>query len=80
VPAGLLRSHRIAEKVWGRLVVHSGALGFSFEDERGIEVRVAATETVVIPPSRPHHLVIDQPVTFAVEFYRAAGDGRATGE
>ena len=33
VPAGLLRAHRVADGVWGRLVVHSGAVTFVFDDE-----------------------------------------------
>ncbi|MEO1064467.1 MAG: DUF1971 domain-containing protein [Actinomycetota bacterium] len=70
VPSGLLRSHRVADGVWGRLVVRSGALRFVFEDDDGREVRVAAGDHVVIPPGRPHHLVVDGTVTFVVEFHR----------
>ncbi|NNE11867.1 MAG: DUF1971 domain-containing protein, partial [Ilumatobacter sp.] len=33
VPSGLLREHRIAEGVWGRLVVRDGALTFVFDGE-----------------------------------------------
>lgn len=69
VPAGLLRAHRVAPNVWGRLVVHSGALDFAFEDVAAA-VEVRAGEHVVIPPERPHHLRIIGPVRFAVEFHR----------
>lgn len=31
VPAGLLAAHRVADGVWGRLVVQSGQLAFVFE-------------------------------------------------
>lgn len=76
VPAGLLRAHRVASGVWGRLVVHSGSLGFVFEDESDIVVAVGVGEHLVIPPDRPHHLELDGPVTFAVEFHhRRASDG-----
>lgn len=69
VPAGLLRAHQVAEGVWGRLVVHRGRLTFCFEDDDQRRI-VAAGESVVIPPQRPHHLELDGPVSFAVEFHR----------
>ncbi len=70
VPAGLLRAHRVAKGIWGRLVVHSGSVTFVFEDKADQPISVSAGEHVVIPPARPHHLELDQPSTFAVEFYR----------
>ena len=70
VPAGLLKAHRVAAGVWGRLVVHSGRLVFVFEDQPGRPIELAATETLVIPPATPHHLELDGPATFAVEFYK----------
>ncbi len=70
VPAGLLRAHRVADGVWGRLVVKSGALTFVFEDEPEAGRRVEAGGSLIIPPRRLHHLELDEPVTFAVEFHR----------
>jgi tellurite resistance-related uncharacterized protein len=72
VPAGLLGSHQVAEGVWGRLVVHSGSLVFHAEADAstGGSWRVASGDTVVIPPGRPHHLVLDEPAEFVVEFHR----------
>lgn len=72
-PAGLLREHRVADGVWARLLVHSGELTFVFADEPGRPVRVAASGAVVIPPGKLHHVEIDGPVTFALEFYREPG-------
>ncbi len=69
VPAGLLRSHRVAAGVWGRLVVHEGELDFRFDDQDEAQ-RVAADEWVVIPPERPHAVELTGPVRFAVEFHR----------
>jgi len=74
-PAGLLRAHRVAEGVWGRLVVYSGALTFTFDDtadgdDLAAPYTVAAGAAFVIPPLRPHHVGFDGPVTFAIEFYR----------
>ena len=68
-PAGFARAHRIAAGVWGRLVVRQGRLGFRFEDDEEV-LRVAAPGMVVIPPQRPHRLVLDEPVRFVVEFYQ----------
>ena len=73
VPKGLLRAHQVAEGVWGRLVVHSGEIVFVFEDQPDQPIVVAADETVVIPPRRLHHVEMDGPASFAVEFHRAAG-------
>lgn len=70
VPAGLLRAHRVAPEVWGRLVVRSGSLGFVFEDDPETVVDVPAGRSIVIPPDRPHHLELTGTVTFVVEFHR----------
>ncbi|MCC6438569.1 MAG: DUF1971 domain-containing protein [Acidimicrobiales bacterium] len=70
VPAGLLRAHRVADGVWGRLVVHTGSVTFVFDDEPDQPITVPAGGTVAIPPARQHHLVLDDPATFAVEFHR----------
>lgn len=70
VPAGLLRAHRVAEGVWGRLVVHTGQVDFVFEDTPDEPITVAADQSVVIPPQRRHHVELDGPATFAVEFHR----------
>jgi tellurite resistance-related uncharacterized protein len=74
-PAGLRRAHRVATGVWARLAVHSGELVFVFEDQPGHPYRVATGDTVAIPPGRRHHLEIDLPVTFSLEFYQ---EGAAT--
>ena len=68
VPAGLLRDHRIAAGVWGRLVVSSGRLRFGFDDDD--ESDITAGETVVIPPEQVHHVRVVGPVRFHVEFHR----------
>ena len=70
VPPGLLRAHRVGESVWGRLVVHTGSLTFVFDDAPHDPIEVRAGGTVAIPPGRQHHLVLDGPATFAVEFHR----------
>ena len=69
-PAGLRKAHRVADGVWGRLLVEQGSLGFVFEDTPDQVRTVSAGEHQLIPPSRLHHVVIDGPVRFAVEFHR----------
>ena len=69
VPRGLLRSHRVATGVWGRLVVRSGSLTFGFDDETDSERVIDAGASQVIPSARVHHVAIDGPVRFVVEFY-----------
>ena len=69
-PPGLRSAHEIAEGVWGPLVVHAGSIGFVFEDAVHDLRIVGAGDHQVIPPARPHHVVIDGPVRFTVEFHR----------
>jgi tellurite resistance-related uncharacterized protein len=71
VPVGLLRAHRVASGVWGRLVVYTGSVTFVFEDETGDPITVHAGDSVVIPPDRLHHVELYDPATFVVEFHRA---------
>ena len=71
VPAALLRAHRVAEGVWGRLVVIEGAVEFVFEDEPELRTRLTAGTSIAIPPKRPHRVVLVGPARFAVEFHRS---------
>jgi len=70
VPAGLLRAHRVADGVWGRLVVSQGAVGFVFEDEPDDVALIEAGGHVVIPPGLRHHVELVEPCAFVVEFHR----------
>ncbi|MFV0307812.1 MAG: DUF1971 domain-containing protein [Desertimonas sp.] len=78
VPAGLLRAHRVAEGVWGRLVVRAGVVTLVFEDDPNTSVVVAAGGRAVIAPGRPHHVEPDDDAVFAVEFHRHARPASAT--
>ena len=40
------------------------------DDESGAGSIITAGDTRVIPPARPHHLVVEGPVRFHVEFHR----------
>ena len=70
VPAGLLSAHRIADGVWGRLVVSAGELTLVFEDDPDGAHPLAAGDSAIIPPARPHHVVLDGRVEFSIEFHR----------
>lgn len=68
VPAGLLRNHRVAGGVWGRLVVLDGVLDFEFEGEP--PRHLTAGDVQVIPPKQPHRVAPVGAVRFVVEFHR----------
>ncbi len=70
VPAGLLRAHRVAGGVWGRLVCHEGSVRLVFEDDSGATVELTAGGSAAIPPSTPHHVELSADARFAVEFHR----------
>ena len=70
VPAGLRAAHRVADGVWGQVVVRSGSLQLVFEDQPDLPRTVSAGETQVLPPGARHHVELVGPVRFAVEFYR----------
>lgn len=69
VPRGLLSAHRVAAKVWGRLVVDGGCVGFRFEDE-GHTRHLTVGDSIVIDPDRPHHVELGRDARFHVEFHR----------
>ena len=79
-PAGLLKAHQVAEGVWARLVMHSGSAGFVFEDTPDELITAADGGNVVIPPQRLHHVVLGEPATFVVEFYRPSAEEEADRE
>jgi tellurite resistance-related uncharacterized protein len=78
VPAGLLRAHRVADGVWGRLVVHAGTVTFVFEDHPDRPIVAGPGVRIVIPPGRPHHVELGESTAFAVEFHRPADDPPTT--
>ena len=78
VPAGLLRAHRVADGVWGRLVVHAGTVTFVFEDDSANTHVLGAGESIVIPPARLHHVEPSPSAKFAVEFYRGPAGAVST--
>ena len=73
IPAGLRSGHRVADGVWGRLVVYSGEVDFCFDDEPKPR-RICSGEHQVIQPARVHHLAVVGPVRLAVVLHRPSAD------
>lgn len=69
VPAALLRAHRVAPGVWGRLRVMAGSVTFVLEDT-GESRRLGEGDDQVIEPDVAHHVELGSDAEFVVEFYR----------
>ena len=70
VPAGLLRNHTTAANVWGRIVVHEGSVRYVIEEPETEEHLLVPGVPGIVEPQVAHHLVIEGPVRFCVEFHR----------
>lgn len=70
VPLGLQRNHTTAAKVWGRIVVHEGSLRYVIEGQEMEDHLLVPGTPGIVEPQVPHHVAIDGPVRFCVEFYR----------
>ncbi len=70
-PAGLLRSHRVAEGAWAVVRVLTGTVHFAFEDatEQGT-FELTAGAQLVVPPGRPHHVEPVPGCEFEIDFHR----------
>ncbi len=70
LPAGLLRTHRLAEGVWGQLRLEAGRAVFVWEDGSGEREDLAAPAELVVPPQVPHHLEVEGDFSIALTFHR----------
>lgn len=74
MPAGLRRTHRIADGVWGVLRVRAGSLVFVDEDTVPVgsegAVTLVAGDSLVISPGVAHHVEPDPDARFTIEFHR----------
>ena len=68
LPAGLRRSHRVAEHTWACLRVLSGRLRLSLETDPPLELELEAPAAQPIPPTVTHSVTPDGPVGVAVDF------------
>ncbi|MFC5460363.1 DUF1971 domain-containing protein [Massilia niabensis] len=71
VPAGLQRNHTTAAGVWGRIVVHEGSLRYVIEEPEFEEHLLGPGNAGIVEPQVAHHVAIDGPVRFCVEFHRS---------
>ncbi len=71
VPKGFTKEHSTSKGVWALLHVRTGSLQFMI-DENGQEAVYKITPDVprVIVEEQPHHIIIDGPVSFQLEFFR----------
>ena len=69
LPDALQREHALGDGRWGVLRVFEGNLVY-VDLAGGNERLVAAPDTVVIAPRRPHKVVVSGPVRCRIDFYR----------
>jgi tellurite resistance-related uncharacterized protein len=70
LPAGLLRTHDLAEGVWGLVELHSGRIVFVWEDGSGDRIELEAPARIIVPPQIPHHLEADGDFRLTITFHR----------
>ena len=71
VPKGFTKEHSTSKGVWALLHVRTGYLKFKL-DEDGQETvyKITPDAPRVIVEEQPHHIIIDGPVSFQLEFFR----------
>lgn len=70
VPRGLQRNHSTAPDVWGRIVVLEGSLRYVIEQPELEQHLLTPGAPGIVEPKILHHVVVDAPVRFCVEFHR----------
>jgi tellurite resistance-related uncharacterized protein len=68
VPAGLLRSHRLAEGTWGRIRLADGRLRFSARTQPRYERVLGRGDDQGVPPGLDHWVEPLGSVRFAIDF------------
>ena len=68
LPAGLRRTHRVAERTWARLRVLEGVVRLTMATAPPIDVVLRAGEEHHIPPGVDHILDLQGPFRLAVDF------------
>lgn len=77
IPAGLLRRHDLKPDVWGMVTVETGAIRFCWDDEQGGGRLLVAGDTMLVPPTVPHHLEVDGKVGIRIAFWAPPAHGVA---
>lgn len=70
VPAGLISDHSTKTGTWATITVLEGELIYKIMEPAVESHRLSPGTVGVIEPTIRHHLEIDGPVRFLVEFYR----------
>jgi tellurite resistance-related uncharacterized protein len=68
VPAALLRAHRLASGMWGRIAVHEGQLRFVASTEPALDIVCGPGTSQAIPPDVEHEVELRGTVRFTIDF------------
>ncbi|HSG35391.1 MAG TPA: DUF1971 domain-containing protein [Sphingomonadaceae bacterium] len=71
LPAGLKRTHDLAEGVWGLVELVAGRIAFVWEDGSGDREELVAPAAIVVPPQVPHHVEATGEFSLTITFHRA---------
>jgi tellurite resistance-related uncharacterized protein len=69
MPAGLRRSHRLATRTWGRVVVRRGRLRFTAHSVPALDLVLGPGAMQAIPPDVPHEIEPLGQVSFSIDFF-----------
>lgn len=70
IPEGLLKEHRTAENIWGKITVLKGELTYVIEEPVRENVRLNIERHGVVEPMVTHHVIPQEGVRFYLEFYK----------
>lgn len=70
LPAGLRRTHDLAEGVWGLVELAAGRVAFVWEDGSGDRLELQAPARIVVPPRVPHHVEAEGDFRLTISFHR----------
>ncbi len=70
LPAGLRRTHDLAEDTWGLVQLTEGTISFVWEDDGGETLDLSAPAEIVVPPRAAHHVESDGEFLLSITFLR----------
>lgn len=70
VPKSLQERHQTKAGVWGKLCVHSGTINYVIDGPHAVTLLIEEDQSAIIEPGVIHHVEINGPARFQVEFYR----------
>jgi len=72
IPPGLLRSHTLKPRVWGRIVVLEGELRYVIERSPEVSFVLTPGDAGIVLPEEPHRVEASSGTRFQVEFWHRA--------